>query len=609
MKRLKIKKVTIMTGVLVLSLIGLTIALTVGGSRQGEALAQEGQTWTVQRGNLSVDITAAGNLALSRTEDLAFDLFYGQSGTSGTKGTIGEVLVEEGDTVEEGQVLVTVDEDEWDDELEALQDKLTAAERNVTDKERALTQAERKVITLERTVDDKEDAVAEAERQVTAEELDLSQAQLDLDTAEYNLGEIDEVKEAQDAIDEAEWNLELARMGLTGNFDLANIDYNYWYDLKVKAETELAEAKADLQDILTDNGITLSKDVALEVADKQLKVQQKQLALEEAQSAVVDAGKAVDDARYALETAKLDVKEAGHDVTDAKLDVEDAQKDLADAQEKLADAQSKSPEIKAPFDGFITEVNVEGGDEVLSGTVAVQLADPNKFEAEIMVSEMDISQVKEGGEAWVQVDALSGLTLPAKVTHISPTATISQGVVNYKVKVEVASLEEMMQEQQAARQEAMQKIRQGELPERLQQAIEEGRITQEQAEEMMGQMQQGQSGQQGQPPAAMTENLQLREGLTVTVTIVVEEATDVLLVPNTAITSRAGKSYVQVVSADGTIEERAIQTGISDWQFTEVTEGLSEGEQIIVPQGTTVTTPTTDQRPRGGAMFFGPPPR
>ena len=105
----------------------------------------------------------------------------------------------------------------------------------------------------------------------------------------------------------------------------------------------------------------------------------------------------------------------------------------------------------------------------------------------------------------------------------------------------------------------------------------------------------------------MPEDFQLREGLTVTVSILVDEKTDVLLVPNSAITRREAQSYVQVVPADGAPEERAIQTGISDWQYTEVTSGLSEGEQVVVPQGTTTTT-TTQQGQRGGPMSFLPPP-
>jgi pyruvate/2-oxoglutarate dehydrogenase complex dihydrolipoamide acyltransferase (E2) component len=217
-----------------------------------------------------------------------------------------------------------------------------------------------------------------------------------------------------------------------------------------------------------------------------------------------------------------------------ELQVEVAEARLEDAERALDEALDASPEITAPFDGFITKVNVEGGDEVTKGTVAVTLAAPNKFEADTLVSEMDIFQVKLGGEAWVQVDAVQGMSLPAEVTHISPTATIQQGVVNYKVKVELQPLEE-------ARQEAMEKIEQGGFPERLQQAIEEGLITQQQAEEIMKEMQQGQGGQQGQMPKMISEDFQLREGLTVTVSIIVDEREDVLLVPNSAITTQRGQ--------------------------------------------------------------------
>ena len=237
---------------------------------------------------------------------------------------------------------------------------------------------------------------------------------------------------------------------------------------------------------------------------------------------------------------------------------------------------------------------------MLSGTVAVQLADPEKFEADIMISEIDILQVKVGGEAWVQVDAMPGMSLPAKVTHISPTATIQSGVVNYKVKVEIASPETVMEERQVSRQERRQGLPPGELPERLQQAIEEGRLTREQVAEMMRPGQTGQPLPPEQMPTTIPEGFQLREGLTVTVSIIVDERYDVLLVPNAAVIHQAGRNYIKVISADGVTEERAVQTGISDWQFTEVIDGLSEGEQVIVPQG--AATSTTQQRQ--GGMFI-----
>jgi len=204
-----------------------------------------------------------------------------------------------------------------------------------------------------------------------------------------------------------------------------------------------------------------------------------------------------------------------------------------------------------------------------------------------------------GGDATVQIDALTSLAIPAKVTHISPTATIQSGVVNYYVKVELESMEEMMQQRQGA----MPDISSGELAAPIKQAIEEGRMTQEEAEAMLEQMQQARQGQQ-----TAIEDFQLREGLTVTVSIIIEEATDVLLVPNGAITTQGRQTYVQVMSADGTTQERAVTTGISNWQYTEVTDGLSEGEQVVVPQGTT-TTMTPQQ---GGNRIIIPgmrPPR
>jgi len=428
---------------LILVLCGVGAFLLISAFKPESAPVSENQVVAVQRGDLTIDITGSGNLVLSLTEDLAFEM----------AGTVEEVMVEEGESVEEGQVLAKLDTSEWDKE----------------------------VITLER---------------------DQLQAEINLENAEL-------------ALDKAE---EETTTTVTG-------------DIRVTTTTD----------------------------PKEIKIKELQVELAEAR--------------------------------------------LEDAQEALEEALNASPEVTAPFDGFITKVNVDGGDEVKKGTVAVTIADPNRFEADILVGEIDIMQVKLGGEASVQVDALQGMSLPAEVTHISPTATIQQGVVNYQVKVEVKSLEAVIQEREQARPE----LSPGELPEQIKQAIEEGRLTQEEAEEMMKLRQQGQGGQQGQTATMTSGAFQLREGLTVTVSIIVDERNDVVLVPNGAITTQGRQTYVQVLSPDGTIEQRAITTGISNWQYTEVTEGLSEGEKVVVTKATTTTTTTTPrQRQEGPSFFIGP---
>ena len=67
--------------------------------RPDSAPAVGNQVVPVQRGDLTIDISAAGNLALSITDNLAFDI----------SGIVEEILVEEGDSVEEGQLLVKLD--------------------------------------------------------------------------------------------------------------------------------------------------------------------------------------------------------------------------------------------------------------------------------------------------------------------------------------------------------------------------------------------------------------------------------------------------------------------------------------------------------------------
>ncbi len=588
MKRLKVKRIKIIAAVLVvISLIGLTVSLTIGGSEQNKALAQESQIATVQRGNLSLEITAAGNLALSRTEDLGIDLFYGQSGASGTKGTVGEVLVEEGDSVKEGQVLAKLDTTEWDKQLKTLEKALLTSQRNLTSKERALTKAEAQVITEERDV-------TKAERQVTAKELAVRDAELDLQTAEDNLYKTKLVKSEKDAVDTAEYELKVAQV--TGEWRMALV----WTE-------KLAQAKEDLQEILKHTGVTnisttsSSSDVEFEFAKCQLAVEQCQELLEDAQVAV-------EDANLALDEAKLDKEYAAQDLKDAQAKKEEAEQDVEDAQSDLDEAKSLSPIIVAPFDGFITQVNVKGGDEVLKGTVAMQIADPNKFEAEIAVSEIDISQVKVGGEARVDVDAL-GLSLPAAVTYIAPTATIQSGVVNYKVTVEVQSTPTALAQPPAASDNTtmmpptaasdnitmMPPTTAGDNitmmpPTGIQNAT--GNAT-------------GQGAATTRMAAAVADYSQLREGMTVTVNLIVAQRQNVLLVPYAAITTERGQKYVQVVSATGTTEKRAITTGITDYQYTEVTEGLSEGEKVVVSQSAKTTTTTTQQQQPGGIMIPG----
>lgn len=511
-------------------LVGLTIPAVGCGSESSEV--QESQVVTVQRGSLTIEITAAGNLALSRMEDLAFEI----SGTEQEPLTVEEVLVEEGDTVEEGQVLVTLD-------TAALEEKVTSREQSVKTAEQSVRTAELSVKTAEIGLQtaQNDDSIRTAE--IALEKAVDSYRKI---TYPYSYRTLSfDVPAAIEDIHRAELQLEKLRTGLETGWDSDDDGKGELWNLLTLMQQNLAEARqllslgqgADVFVNYGDNPVLAVGDYwTLRAA--QLSVEQAQMSLDDAKQSFQTN---LDKANISLENANIALEKANDTLAEARDDLEDAKEELGKAT------------IVTPFTGFVTAVNVEGGDEVKKGTVAVQIADPDKFEAEIMVSEMDIPQVKLGGEATVQVDSIPGLTLPAKVTHISPTATIQSGVVNYKVKVEVEPGEAV----------------------------------------------------------AVPEDFQLREGLTVTVNIIAQQKTDVLLVPYAAITNEGGKSYVQVVSPTGATEKRAIKTGITDYQFTEVTEGLSEGEKVSVLQSAK-TTAKTEQQPSGGMIPIpgvgGPPP-
>jgi len=71
-------------------LSGLAVSLLACGQDSDSTAVTEEQVVTVRRGDLIIDITAVGNLAFAYEEELTFEV----------SGTVGEVLVEVGDSME-----------------------------------------------------------------------------------------------------------------------------------------------------------------------------------------------------------------------------------------------------------------------------------------------------------------------------------------------------------------------------------------------------------------------------------------------------------------------------------------------------------------------------
>lgn len=78
----------------------------------------------------------------------------------------------------------------------------------------------------------------------------------------------------------------------------------------------------------------------------------------------------------------------------------------------------------------------------------------------------------------------------------------------------------------------------------------------------------------------------LRTYQTVQVNFVLGRAEEALTIPVTALgdEGRDGRAAVQVLGADGTVETRQVTVGLNNGVQVEITEGLSEGDRVVVGQ-------------------------
>ena len=510
-------KAKILSLALLVMVILLIAPLAACRSKTGQASAAT-QTATVQLGNLSISISAAGNLALSTTQDLTFDLFY-------TQGTVSSVLVKAGDSITKGEVLASIDQTEWNNQLTALQDKVTGAQTSLQQAQNNLQSSQT--------------ALQTTQQNDLTYKLAILNAQINVD-------------QTQNALDTAITDVDYEALKAT--LDKATTWYNYvvrslqtapadriqdWQLALDKATQQLTLAQANY-----DNALAGYTDQALVLKERQLEAAKMQLTQAQRQLANLPNAIASATADVALKTVLAST----------------AQTALTEAQNALSQASGNSPQIVAPFSGFVTAVNVKGGDYIYKGTVAIQIADPNKFQSDILVGETNILKISIGQPALITLAALPGVTLSGNVSFISPTAAVQSGVVNYSVTVNVNNTP-VQSSAPGANAVSTNSTR---------------RIV-----------------------SPQTANVQLKDGLNATVSLIILQKSNVLLVPNAAITSQEGQDYVEILLPNGTTEPRAIQVGETDYRNTEVTSGLSAGDKVAIPSLSGTATTSTPSRPAG----------
>jgi RND family efflux transporter MFP subunit len=235
---------------------------------------------------------------------------------------------------------------------------------------------------------------------------------------------------------------------------------------------------------------------------------------------------------YERETRLLEKEFTTRDSVDKakrELDVAMAQVQLGKAKVKEVIEKLKTLEVSlsytkiyAPISGYVSTVSTQEGETVVSGlsaAILITIIDPSKLEMWIYVDETDIGRTKPGIKVEYWVDTYRDKRFTGKIDMIYPQPEIKDNIVYYLAIVKIDPKD-----------------------------------------------------------AAL-----LRPEMTTHVRIIVEEKTNVLVVPNNAVRFEEGRNVVYINKGKAKPERRTITLGIRDDVFTEIISGIVEGERIIIP--------------------------
>lgn len=444
-------------------------------------------------------------------------------------GPIGQLPVQVGSVVKQGDVLAVLQNDDAQYQLDAQKALLRIAQANLA-----------KALAGKRP----------EEVNVGKLQVDLARAGLDLaNTSKQDFQDISQktvnsayisVQTAKTALDQAQdqynYTLQTVQMTTWDHPSTPVYDTGYYYgDLRgalpqqtTGTGTGSTSTSALPSSSFGTTGNYLGNVNQLQTA--QFNVEKAQLAYDQAQQAydkaVADLKNQADQLDNSISKANIGVQNAQeqYKLTVAQpreVDIAPlkAQVDQAWAGVNLAQYQLDQTQLKAPVDGVVTVVAADQG-ETASAAQPLITVDSRYLDIKALVSEADIAKVKVGQEVDLTFDAFTtDKTFKGNVYEVDPSETIVQGVVYYVVKVQFDAGSEAV-----------------------------------------------------------------KPGMTANLTIKTESKTGALEVPARAVQYDGNQAFVQVLkTADNKqqVEKRNVQVGLQGDENVEILSGLQDGEDVV----------------------------
>ena len=377
------------------------------------------KTTLIRPAESAVDrVTAAGNIELVDTRQVV----------ARVNGYVNEVPVEVGDVVGTGDLLVALERTDLRRAVDQARINLTSAELQLESLLADASAAELAAAAAD--LKSAEENLAEvrngaSEGELAAARSNAASAWASYDDLRNGASENERIQlaaamenahvamqEAQTEYDKVAWREDVGMTRQAAQLQQSTISFES--ALAAYEEAVAPASQADMQSALS-------------------QAQTAQQQLDDLMAGPTAVNIAAAEAQVAAAQSRLDTLLRGADETDlelARLSIEQAQLTLLEARLDLVKA-----ELVAPAAGTVLRVNVDEGDRVSEGTVAITMADLSQLQLTIDVAEVDIPKVNIGQLADVTIDAFPNTVFAGMISNIEPSSSALDGVIDYPVTV------------------------------------------------------------------------------------------------------------------------------------------------------------------------------
>ncbi|MCU0517023.1 MAG: efflux RND transporter periplasmic adaptor subunit [Oscillatoria sp. Prado101] len=301
---------------------------------------------------------------------------------------IKQVLVDEGDAVQEGQVLAILDDSVIQTQIDQAKAGVESASSAVQQKEAAVGQAQASLEQARASVSEAQASLIQEQAGLTEAEAGLAEARANLARAKANL---------EQALRERDRAQQLADQGAISRQEL---------------ETRLTE--------------TQNAQEAVRVAEANISRAESRIA--SARANIARALAKVSSSEASLNSAKASVRSAEANVSTASADVRNSS-----ARVKQVQTQLEQTKVIAPASGIVAERIARVGDVTGGGQKLFSIIRSGRLELQAEVPETQLSSVRPGAAVRISSDADSRIEMQGTVREIAPTVDAKNRIATVKI--------------------------------------------------------------------------------------------------------------------------------------------------------------------------------